>query len=1239
MRYFYRLTEDVSNIIKTHKDMNNIYLNSLVPINTASFVLYCLITYYLFSLKQKNIASWLMSFQFLFHTAFLLRHLIAYSHVDPDFAIYPGVAYALVFIANFFVVPLAYVFIKNVHPRESRIMIPACAVLALWATVQYCATIIGTKPYFNYKLGAYLFSFPPYLNMPSVFLIIWPIIVFSRKVFCFEQTQKNPFMMFFCASSKKARACRSFALFYMLYFAIGMLGVLTVVGGIIDFRFYPTVFLPMSSLSALLIAITFVNHSQLPTTFMMKIVSISLTTILIAIGAQANLSVLAKLQDYESQRLQEIKSFQTFLKYPKKDFSAEVKHVSGSAQYIVEKTYGSPAIAYRTIWALSSEFDPAMLTRSDQTAFEKQAIGNLKSLRKNIEFKNATDSEILTSARIDFAGQPQKLLCRLQREGDAMNPETYFSYYNFVCNNKIYEVGYLYSHFRSYLNAEAMLMVVWIISTALIIQLFLPFVFRSNLRVPLNHLLEGVKKVNAGDLNVVVPVKTDDEIGFIARSFNLMVGSIKDTDAKLRDYADNLEGRVKEETEKQLAQARQLETKAKDFQKVKEQMENLIETSMDPILITDGEGLITKPNRAFKKMLGYAEEEILSKTTRDLYVSEEGTYESTTGEIIDIGEDYFQGNLAKVEQLFEEGKVSNWTSWYINSEGKIIPIIQSGVFLYNDEGVRITSMSIIHDITEQRKAEQAVHKAMVIAEEANRSKGNFLANMSHEIRTPMNGVIGFTDMLLDTGLNTEQEDYANTIKRSGTSLLSLINDILDFSKIEAGKIDFEEIDFDIEVLAYDVCKLIRLRTEQEVEILCRIDDELPARVKGDPYRFKQVLVNLMGNAAKFTNMGEIELTLAAEDMQDGRIRVHAKIRDTGIGIPQDKIDTIFEVFQQADDTTTRKYGGTGLGLSICRRIANIMSGNVWAESEEGQGSTFHFTVLLKQQEKNNVRRFSPISLNAKSVLIADDNRTNLEILKHILEAAGMRVSDFSEGEEALKATLDAFKANSPFDICILDVMMPGMSGYQLAKSIRSSVGDSIPIIAFSSTMEKGGARESQEAGCNGFLPKPIDRIKLLKMMERLLDEASTIEHKEKAETKLITQHTMQEDAKHAISILLAEDNPVNQKLATKLLTKAGYGIDVANDGKIAVDMLTANPKKFDIILMDIQMPELNGLDATRLLRDKGFTQIPIVAMTANAMKGDREKCLEAGMNDYIAKPIKREVVFEMLRKWVIEKVS
>ena len=545
---------------------------------------------------------------------------------------------------------------------------------------------------------------------------------------------------------------------------------------------------------------------------------------------------------------------------------------------------------------------------------------------------------------------------------------------------------------------------------------------------------------------------------------------------------------------------------------------------------------------------------------------------------------------------------------------------------------------ILTDITKQKQVEKALTKAKEVSEAVTRAKSDFLANMSHEIRTPMNAVIGFTDMLLDTDLAEEQRDYATTVKKSGEVLLSLLNDILDFSKIEAGELDFEKIDFDPELLAYDVCEVIRPRIESKpIEILCHIGAELPPYVKGDPGRYRQVLTNLMGNASKFTESGEIELSLDVEAEDDGRVKLHATVRDTAVGIPEDKLSDIFDPFQQADGSTTRKYGGTGLGLSICKQISRLMRGDVWAESEVNKGSIFHFTSWHGKAEQIEAAMIlRPLPLRGRRVLIVDDNLRNLEILTHILESAGIEAIGLKNGEEAVPTLQKTLKAGNPFDLCISDIQMPGMSGYEVAKAIRddeSPIRD-LPMIALSSLMERD-ARLCKEAGFDGFLSKPIHRDKLFKMMVRLIGEVKTnAQDTAGIRKKIITQYSLLEEMKHSVRILLAEDNPVNQKLAKIMLTKAGYQVEVANNGKEVVEKYTASPKDFDLIFMDVQMPKMDGLEATKTIRQKGFDTIPIVAMTAHAMKGDREMCLGAGMDDYIAKPIKREVVFEVLEKWV-----
>ena len=484
----------------------------------------------------------------------------------------------------------------------------------------------------------------------------------------------------------------------------------------------------------------------------------------------------------------------------------------------------------------------------------------------------------------------------------------------------------------------------------------------------------------------------------LAMKTNMEIAEREQTEKEILKHQDRLNEQTLElQTQNKKLEGKIVQTErlAEEINKTRDQFEGFVYTSLDPIVFGDAKGNILEPNKAFTDMLGYAREKVLGKPTSLFTVREEGVFESVTGETIIFKEDYFKKSKEEINRFFKDSKISNREIYFCRKDGKVVPVNQSLVMLKNEKGEGSEIFSIIRDITDQKKIEMALIKAKQVAEKANLSKTSFLANMSHEIRTPMNGVIGFTDMLVETNLDPEQEDCARTIRRSGKALLSLINDILDFSKIEAGKIDLEEIDFDVEVLAYDLCEIIGARIdENRVELLCRIDDDLPARIKGDSHRFRQVLVNLMGNAAKFTRKGEIELSLQVEEERENRFKLHTSIRDTGIGIPADKLETVFDLFQQADNSATRKYGGTGLGLSICKKIAAIMDGDVWVESEPYKGSTFHFTAWLKQTGKINVRRFAPVSLSGKKVLIADGNKTNLEILAHVLKSAGMDVCTF-----------------------------------------------------------------------------------------------------------------------------------------------------------------------------------------------------------------------------------------------------
>ncbi|MCD6569680.1 MAG: response regulator [Deltaproteobacteria bacterium] len=715
-----------------------------------------------------------------------------------------------------------------------------------------------------------------------------------------------------------------------------------------------------------------------------------------------------------------------------------------------------------------------------------------------------------------------------------------------------------------------------------------------------------------------------------------------------------------------------------------QQYQKIIENIEDGYFEIDLAGNLTSFNDALYKMSGYTRDEMMGINYRD-YMNQEDARR------------VFQ----VFHQVYKTGEAVKELDWQlIRKDGTKKYLETSASLIKDEEGQPIGFRGIARDITERKQAEeelaetneqleQAIARAnqmAVQAEAANMAKSEFLANMSHEIRTPMNAVIGFADMLFDTKLDEDQVDYVSTIKRSGDSLLSLINDILDFSKVESRQLEFEEIAFDPELLAYDVCELIRPKVESRpIEVLCHIGDRLPSLVKGDPARFRQVLTNLMGNASKFIDSGEIELSLDIEEEDDHRVKLHAKVRDTGIGIPKNKLSTIFTPFQQVDSSTTRKYGGTGLGLSICKKVSGLMDGDVWAESKVNKGSTFHFTAWLKKAEEKEVKRFRPVSLSGKKALIVDDNQSNLDILEHILELAGMSVVALTDGKDVVPTLQKAAKTENPFDLCILDIQMPGMSGYEVAKQVRDwkkslvtgsasggslvkekindspkgemtndgSVATHLPLLALSSSMAKD-AKRCEEAGFDGFLSKPVRREKLYQMLERILGETRDgVEKGEVVRENIITQYSVKEERKRSTRILLAEDNPVNQKLAKLMLTKAGYQVEVANNGKEALEKYTQSPDDYDLIFMDIQMPEMDGLQATGAIRkwemslatshsslvtnDRSIaSHIPIIAMTAHAMKGDKEKCLDAGMDDYVTKPIKREIVLEILEKWVLK---
>lgn len=646
---------------------------------------------------------------------------------------------------------------------------------------------------------------------------------------------------------------------------------------------------------------------------------------------------------------------------------------------------------------------------------------------------------------------------------------------------------------------------------------------------------------------------------------------------------------------------------------------SLVEYLPQNIFRKDLDGRFTFANQKFLSIIGKTQDELIGKTDFDYFPKELAEkYRADDAEVIRTGNSV---------EIVEE---------HITPEGstRYMQVVKTPV--YGARGEIIGTQCIFWDVTEQKQAQAALHKAKEAAESANRAKSDFLANMSHEIRTPMNAIIGMTELVLDTPITASQREYLTIVRESGESLLAVINEILDFSKIEAGKLDLEQAPFSLRESLGDTLKSLALRAHAKgLELACRIDSQVPDTLLGDSFRLRQVVVNLVGNAIKFTEHGEIVLDVtcdafAANQSPDDGYLLNFAVRDTGIGIPADKQASIFAPFEQADTSTTRRYGGTGLGLTISARIVGLMGGRIWVESEPGQGSTFHFTgrFQLTEDAGTDVQPLSPAGLRELRVLIVDDNATNRRILDEMLSNWEMRPTSVPGVDDALAALRAAQHASDPYRLILTDANMPDVDGFTLAEQVRLDTQLSGAVIMMlTSGGRSGDISRCEKLGISAYLLKPVKQSELF---DAIVAGLGTATHDAAAAERIpgtcIT-------TVRPLRILLAEDSLVNQKLAIGLLSKWGHTVTVANNGREALAKLEAHA--FDLVLMDVQMPEMDGMEATAAIRTgekETGVHIPIIAMTAHAMKGDREACLAAGMDAYVAKPVRAHELYAAIEQ-------
>ncbi len=664
--------------------------------------------------------------------------------------------------------------------------------------------------------------------------------------------------------------------------------------------------------------------------------------------------------------------------------------------------------------------------------------------------------------------------------------------------------------------------------------------------------------------------------------------------------------------------------------KAEEQYQTIFENAKEGIFRTTPAGEILMANQALAEIHGFSSpEEILR-------------------EVKDIGEFYVdptrRGEILK--ELEEKGSCTNCESLMYKKDRRTIIDVSLNVYANrNEKGEIVCLDGMLSNITTKKKAEE-LRIARDAAETANKAKSEFLANMSHEIRTPMNGIIGMAGLLIETEQNPEQQEFTETIRTSADALLAIINDILDFSKIEAGKLDLEDLHFDLRHTLEDTGDILALRAQQKgLEFICQVDQDVPSLLIGDPGRLRQIVINLATNAIKFTEKGEVSIHVSVDRISRDEAVLRFTIKDTGIGIPQELHPSLFDPFTQADSSTTRRYGGTGLGLSISKQLAEMMGGEIGFASDESIGSTFWFTVELKKQPlsaelQQGHEHEIHLDLGSCRILAVDDNKTIRSYLRNAIASwGGQDFADAADGTTALKILREAASEGHPFDLAILDMHMPQMDGESLGIAIKNDPTISVTkLVIMTSVGRRGDAARLSEKGFAAYLTKPVKESLLRECLETVVNGRDP---KSNSVENLITRHSIAESRKHEVRVLLVEDNVINQKVTTAVLDKLGYRTEIAANGLEALESLEKMP--FDLIIMDCEMPEMDGYEATRKIRgwknneDEGIRHkggLPIIAMTAHALEGEREKCLAAGMDDFLSKPVSPDNLAKLLKTWL-----